>query len=84
VFLEINDLFSKFNDRVKAEKIPETTIQAIICHSFFAVENIKTSYTVDPRVEKFLDFKKKNESLFIFIDKTPYICYIRKKDYDLK
>ena len=75
----MNKLFSDFNDRAKAENISETAIQAIKCHSFLAVQNIKNSYTVDARVAEFLNFKKENDSLFIFIDKSPNICYITKK-----
>ena len=82
--MEVNKLFSKFNGRAKDENISETVIQAIKRHSFLAVQNIKKSYTVDPRVAEFLNFKKENESSFIFIDKSPSICYITKNDYDLK
>ena len=36
------------------------------------------------RVKAFLDFKKLNDSLFIFVDKSPKLCYITKTDYDDK
>ena len=84
IFLEINDLFEKYQARAKADNISDKEIQEIKCHSFITFQNIKNSFTVDPRVKAFLDFKKINDSLFIFVDKSPKLCYITKKDYDKK
>ena len=84
IFIEINDLFEKFLKQADFENISETEIQAVKCHSFIAVQNIKNSYTVDPRVKEFLDFKKLNKSLFLFVDKSPNLCYITMKEYDKK
>ena len=84
IFLEVNDVFDKFKTQAKSENISDTDIHAFKCHSFIAVQNIQNSYTVDPRVKKFLDFKKLNDSLFIFVDKSPNLCYITNVEYDKK
>ena len=39
---------------------------------------------MDHRVKRFLEFKKLNESLFLFVDRSPKSCYITKADYDAK
>ena len=48
IFLEINDLFEKYQARAKADNISDKEIQEIKCHSFITFQNIKNSFTVDP------------------------------------
>ena len=52
--------------------------------STFNIQNIKNRYTVDHRVKKFMEFQKLNDSLFIFVDKCPNLCYITNCEYDKK
>jgi hypothetical protein len=80
----MNDLFENYRKHAEIQKLSDIEIQEMKCHSFIAFQNIKNSFTMDHRVKSFLEFKKLNESLFLFVDKSPKLCYITKADYDAK
>ena len=59
-------------------------IHSVKSSTFLASENVNKCSTTDSRVKPFLDFKKLNESLFIYCDKSPNIAYITETDYKSK
>ena len=77
----------KFNPKCQISlkaNVSEMDIESVKCSTFFASENVNKCSTTDSRVKPFLDFKKLNESLFIYCDKSPNIAYITESDYKLK
>ena len=74
----------KFKQYAKKEIISETKIHAVRCLYFLSVENLKNSFTVNQKVREFLEFEKLNDSIFIFIDKSPNLCYRTNADYEKK
>jgi hypothetical protein len=64
--------------------VSEFDIENIRCSTFLAIEEIQKCSTFDARIQPFLNFKKQNEAIFIYCDKSPSLAYISETDYKTK
>ena len=84
IFLEFNNLFKKFKSKALEENIDEMEIASIKCETFLTSQNVKKCKTFDNRIPGFLNFKKLNNSLSIYCDKSPCLAYISEEEYKAK
>ena len=84
IFLELNRLYDNFQINCADKEISDTIKHTIKAHSFITVQSLKNCYTSNNLTKKFFEFKKENDAIFVFCDKSSQVAYINQKDYDSK
>ena len=80
--IEVDKLFSRFENVARQNDISELLIARIKGHSNLSALDIQACKTNDPRVIELKRFLNNNpENLLLRVDKSPDLIYVRKSDY---